>query len=68
MQQYILDPFKYARLSKVEKQRYDKYRARFPLVDERDEPLHPNRTDSGRRAMRALVRYRNKKATGRYGG
>ena len=33
MQQYILDPFKYARLSKVEKQRYDKYRARFPLVD-----------------------------------
>lgn len=56
-----------SRLSKVERERLRRNKMREP-VDERFEPRHPNRTPNGRRAMRNLVRWRNKKQTGHYNG
>ena len=36
--------------------------------EDRHEPRHPNRELNGRRYMKSLVRWRNRKETGRYGG
>lgn len=61
-------PLQEWRLSKVEKERLERFRRRANGLDDRFEPRHPNRSDNSRSAMRNLVRFRNKKRTGRYGG
>lgn len=55
------------RMSPVERARLERSKLRQGS-DDRKEPKHPQRDDLSRRSMRALVRWRNKKATGRYGG
>lgn len=59
---------KVVRMSDVEAARYRRFLARTEGLDDRREPRHPNRQSNSRRAMKNLVRWRNKKATGRYGG
>lgn len=64
---YFLPPEKLFRLSKIERGRYERYLMRNEGIDDRYEPKHPNRQPSSRTSMRNLRRWRNKKATGRYG-
>lgn len=54
------------RLSQIEADRYNRGRARREGVDDRFEPRHPNRQDNSRRAMRNLVRWRTRRATGHF--
>ena len=56
------------RLSKVERGRLERHKLRTEGLDDRNEPKHPNRSSNSRRSMRDLVRWRNKKQTGRYNG
>ena len=56
------------RLSDVEAARYLRGQARNTVEDERKAPRHPNQQGNSRRAMRNLIRWRNKKRTGRYDG
>lgn len=61
-------PLQEWRLSDIEKLRLARSRMRNNPIDERFEPRHPNRSDNSRKAMRSLVRWRAKKATGKFGG
>ena len=56
------------RLSDIEAERYLRGQARNTVEDERKAPRHPNQQGNSRKAMRNLVRWRNKKHTGRYDG
>lgn len=62
------------RLSKVESERLARFKRRTDTTNERFEPRHPQREANeemglvGRRSMHSVVRWRNKRETGRYGG
>lgn len=64
----ILDDGRAIRLSEVEAGRIYRARLRRDGLDDRKEQRHPNRQLSSRRTMRNIVRWRNKKSVGRFGG